>query len=95
MPRETASARGYFYRAIANHLYTPSQNRYIMDIKDNGMNATILLEQETLLTPETYSRLKDEAERRQMVLNDLVRHALETYVRDLEDETDEDIESLD
>lgn len=44
------------------------------------------VELETLLSPEAYARLKDEAERRHAPINEVVRDALESYVRGLDDE---------
>lgn len=47
------------------------------------------IELEVLLSPVAYARLKDEAQRRQVVLDDVVRDVLESYAHDLgSDETD-------
>lgn len=42
-----------------------------------------MIELETLLSPESYTRLKEEANRRQVVIGDVVRDALEAYAHAL------------
>ncbi|MCU0464543.1 MAG: hypothetical protein MUF38_08215 [Anaerolineae bacterium] len=50
------------------------------------------VELETLLSPQAYARLKDEAERRHTPINEVVRDALESYVRGLDDDEDTSVD---
>lgn len=49
------------------------------------------IELEQLLKPEQLAKLREEAERQQIAIDELVRGALEDYIDDLADDTPDDV----
>jgi hypothetical protein len=49
------------------------------------------IELEQLLKPEKLAKLREEAERQHIAIDELVRGALEDYIDDLEDDTPDDV----
>lgn len=49
------------------------------------------IELEQLLKPEKLAKLREEAERQHIAIDELVRGALEDYIDDLDDDTPDDV----